>query len=227
MQKQGVKPDLTIQVVPFVYTECYDEPRRHSPRLLSKPNTDRLRYAPPLTGDKAPFKSIIQTRAQKLKEGKRLYSTNIRNLMNFHNRYNREPLLHCNGIVEEELALFVQFLRANYRSGIMTSRSVNLLNEFLPWINLKPEVDETLESDMTQVETQKHQRGTCNMGLAFAAISTYAFLAFAGFTLDYCSKHACPTTFDSVFQQASGSFTDVVKHASSSFTGLMKHTHLY
>ena len=116
-----------------------------------KPNTDILRYAPPLPdGDepvkepvkepvvkkkrlnkKTEYKSIIRTRAQKIREALAYHDAKLSEVSAFYKKFKHEPHMKSSDRNEVELATYIH----NLRVAPLNAEFVSRVSEAIPWFN--------------------------------------------------------------------------------------------
>lgn len=148
-----------ITIVPYVYKDGDDEPRRRSPRLAQKATAVVGRKSARLAASKAlvseasaseatdlplvssprkrkvlDYKSIVRTRAQKAANIKEQHVQHMQIATAFYNKFGREPSPNSKDVAETELANYLDTLRfcMNTMDGNGAPFTA-LVAEHMPW----------------------------------------------------------------------------------------------
>lgn len=178
---------LTVEIVPFVYragpAKSQDPmgPRRRSPRLAA------LRAK---TGQPAQtYKSIIQTRSQKLKEHQLYLDTMFSNINNFYTVNGFEPR-QFSETDDDEVAMgqFIKALRNSYAYDRLGGQNgVDLVMSRLPWFKF----DEA--KAVTQWSKRSFKAGDVAF-VAFLAVGLPALFLATKYLVDACFVNdQCPS----------------------------------
>jgi len=110
-------------------------------KIWVKPSTDILRFAPPLPDSDDPvvkvkrvnkkmeYKSIIRTRAQKVREALAYHDAMLNDVATFYNLTKKEPQMESSDSKEVELATYIH----NLRVAPLNAEFVLRVSEAIPW----------------------------------------------------------------------------------------------
>jgi hypothetical protein len=194
-----VYKSLTVEVVPYVYRAGDDTPYRRQQTKPQDPTGSRRspRLAALRAKSGAPmqsYKSIIQTRAQKMKEHQLYLDAMFTNINKFYTTYGYEPR-QFSETDDDEVAMgqFIKALRDSYACDNLGGQSgVDLVMSRLPWFKF----------DEAKAVTQWSKRSFKASDVAFVAFLALGlpvlflasqYLVNACFVNDQCPSWATQT----------------------------------
>ena len=186
---------LTVEIVPYVYRAGDDEPYRRRPTKPTDPNGRRrsprlaaLRSKAGLQETQS-YKSIIRTRAQKLKEHQLYLDTMFANINKFYTVNGYEPR-QFSETDDDEVAMghFIKSLRDSYAYDRLGGQEgVDLVMSHLPWFKF----------DEAKAVTQWSKRSFKAADVAFVAflaLGLPALFLTSQYLLNVCYMNdQCPS----------------------------------
>ncbi len=130
---------LRVEIVPYVYQAGDDMPyQRHPTKAHERRRSPRLAALKAKTPVAQSYKSIIRTRAQKLKDHQAYLDSMFTNIDTFYNARGYEPSAFSDRAEEAYMGAFVRSLRSAHSCDNLGGQAgVELVKSRLPWFKFE------------------------------------------------------------------------------------------
>ena len=208
---------LTVEIIPYVYKAGDDESySRHPIEPVQRRRSLRLAAQKAKAPDSVQsYKSIIRTRAQKIKEHQAYLDTMFTNIDSFYKTNGYEPSPFAGTVEVVEMGKFIMALRNSYtHERLGGQNNVDLVMMYLPWFKF----------EQHQAVTQWSKRSFHVRDIIFMALVVVAFPAvmlLGQYILDKCYlSDQCPVWATDVYMSANNFASVTASQLSTAMTQL-------